>query len=93
MTSHQKRISDIKLFEKIEKRLSELPIFCRVCGERLTVQSTYPNSETLGCSGTGSAGRKIADQHYSDSRTEMSTDTIKAYEMLERELRALLELE
>lgn len=79
------------IVERLRKTLEGLPIYCRVCGEKLTMSATYPNSVTFGCSGNGKAGRGIADKHYSDSVREFTYGQFDAYEMLELYLNSILE--
>ena len=65
--------------------IRQLPIFCRVCGERLTLQDS--KDMIWGCSYLGENGKKpnrtVADKHFNDSRICISFELHKGYELVE----------
>lgn len=92
-------MNESKVRKEIITMMKNLPIFCRVCGEELTLSDSQ--NMTWGCScyvndGSSKLKRKpdrgIADKHYSDSRTYMSFDQEKSYQMVHGYLSKILNL-
>lgn len=91
-----------EVIEYLKGRIKNLPIYCRVCGEKLSLSSSGPNTPSWGCSGYEEddtdgplkmkEGRRVADQHYSDSRYHMEFDSFKYYENLEKEFREIIKI-
>lgn len=76
-----------KVKEEIQKMIKGLPLFCNVCGERLSLSGTYPGYVAWGCSyldenGNKKPDRHVADNHYSESRRTFSFEQKDSYEMV-----------
>lgn len=94
-------MNESKVRKEIITMMKNLPIFCRVCGEELTLSdsqnmtwgcSCHDNIDTHGGPLIMKEGRHIADKHYSDSRTYMSFDQEKSYQMVHGYLSKILNL-
>lgn len=89
------------LEEMLSDKIKHLPIYCKVCGEKLSMSSSGPDTPSWACSGyedndddgplKWKKGRTCADKHYGDSRRYMGFDTFKYYEDLERQYREILD--
>jgi len=83
----------IRIKERLKKEMVELPIFCRICGEKLNLSSSA--EPVWGCSYLGDDGKKenrnIADKHYSDSRSYLSFNDFEAYERVFNILQKIVE--
>ena len=74
-----------EIFDVVDTIKKQLPIFCRECGEKLTIGGTHPNYVSWGCSYRDNEnhikpGRYIADSHYRNSVIYMDFNEFRKYE-------------
>ncbi|KKN55020.1 hypothetical protein LCGC14_0586210 [marine sediment metagenome] len=91
-------LKDQKIRERVEEKLKNLPINCRVCGERLEMggnvhgQSWHCDDHT-GYNDEGRVykkGRSLCDEHYEKSSIYMELDKFRMYEQFENTLKGFL---
>ncbi len=90
--------SSLKIKDKIQQEIKDLPINCRICGDKLDMggnahgQSWHCDDHT-GYDDNGRVykkGRSLCDDHYEKSTIYMELDKFRMYEEMEKTLMRLL---